>query len=212
MVANILTRIVLLCINHLFAHKCFQILQFNINSFISTQLNGFKRRYVTLTIQFRYTVKKFQVLQVNNNNSIQHSFQVLLCITNNSIKHQSFVYTQLNVKTVLFLTIQFSKSLSLLVKISNSLIWSLSVATIPGQSGSGSNGIKGVLRIPPNSTPSDCSVSYPGHTSLVGRRAYPFAEKQPVYSTGFSSPADWAGFALKVGSQCGFERYRFKWG
>ena len=34
--------------------------------------------------------------------------QVLLCITNNSIKHQSFVYTQLNDQTVLFLTIQFS--------------------------------------------------------------------------------------------------------
>ena len=37
-------------------------------------------------------------------------FQALLCITNNSIKHQSFVYTQLNVKTVLFQTIQFSIS------------------------------------------------------------------------------------------------------
>ena len=35
-------------------------------------------------------------------------FQVLLCITNNSIKHQSFLYTQLNVKIVLFLRIQFS--------------------------------------------------------------------------------------------------------
>ena len=34
--------------------------------------------------------------------------QVLLFITNNSIKHQSFVYTQLNVQTVLFQTIQFS--------------------------------------------------------------------------------------------------------
>ena len=33
-------------------------------------------------------------------------FLVLLCITNNSFKHQSFVYNQLNVKTVLFLTIQ----------------------------------------------------------------------------------------------------------
>ena len=30
-------------------------------------------------------------------------FQVLLCITNNSIKYQSFVYTQLNDQTVLFL-------------------------------------------------------------------------------------------------------------
>ena len=37
-------------------------------------------------------------------------FQVLLYITNNSIKHQSFIYTQLNYKTVLFLTIQFSIS------------------------------------------------------------------------------------------------------
>ena len=31
-------------------------------------------------------------------------------ITNNSIKHLSFVYTQLNDQTVLFLTIQFSIS------------------------------------------------------------------------------------------------------
>ena len=47
-------------------------------------------------------------------------FQVLLCITNNSIKHQSFIYSQLNDETVLFLTIQFSIShffaLSLFVK------------------------------------------------------------------------------------------------
>ena len=37
-------------------------------------------------------------------------FQVLLCITNNSIKNQSFVYAQLNNRTVLFQTIQFSIS------------------------------------------------------------------------------------------------------
>ena len=35
-------------------------------------------------------------------------FQVLLCITNNSIKHQLFVYTQLNDKIILFLTLQFN--------------------------------------------------------------------------------------------------------
>ena len=35
----------------------------------------------------------------------KHKFQVLLYITSNSIKHQSFVYTQLNDQTVLFLTI-----------------------------------------------------------------------------------------------------------
>ena len=34
-------------------------------------------------------------------------FQVLLCITMDSIKYQSFIYTQLNVKTVLFQTIHF---------------------------------------------------------------------------------------------------------
>ena len=34
-------------------------------------------------------------------------FQVLLCMSNNSIKHQSFVYRQLNVQTVLFISIQF---------------------------------------------------------------------------------------------------------
>ena len=37
-------------------------------------------------------------------------FQILRCISNDSIKHQSFVYTQLNDQTVLFLTIQFSIS------------------------------------------------------------------------------------------------------
>ena len=35
-------------------------------------------------------------------------FQILRCITNNSIKHQSFIYTQLKEKTVIFQTIQFS--------------------------------------------------------------------------------------------------------
>ena len=37
-------------------------------------------------------------------------YQILLCITNNSIKHESFVYTQLNDQTFLFLTIQLSIS------------------------------------------------------------------------------------------------------
>ena len=44
----------------------------------------------------------------------------------------------------------------------------LSGATIPGQSGPGSNGNEGVLRIPQSSSitgtsPSDCLVLYPGH-------------------------------------------------
>ena len=65
-------------------------------------------------------------------------------------------------------------------------------ATTPGQSGPGSDGNKGVLRIPQSTSiteisPSDRLVSYLGH-SLAGR-AYPLAEKQSVYST---APADWA--------------------
>ena len=70
----------------------------------------------------------------------------------------------------------------------------LSGATIPGQSGPGSNGNEGVLRIPQSpsitgTSPSDCLVSYLGH-SLGG--SYPSAELQSVYST---APANWATFS-----------------
>ena len=59
-----------------------------------------------------------------------------------------------------------------------------------GQSGPGSDGNEGVLRIPQSSStagtsPSDCLVSYPGH--LLGGGLNPSAEKQSVYST---APAD----------------------
>ena len=73
-----------------------------------------------------------------------------------------FVHTQLNVKTVLFQTIQFSISTQI------SSIWprdkTLSGATILGQSGPGSDGNGGVLRIPQSSritgtSSSDCVVS-----------------------------------------------------
>ena len=54
------------------------------------------------------------------------------------------------------------------------------------------DGNKGVLHTPQSSSiigtsPSDCLVSYPGHS--LGGGSYPSAEKQSVYSTG---PADWA--------------------
>ena len=73
----------------------------------------------------------------------------------------------------------------------------LSGATTPGQSGPGSDGNEGVLRIPQSSStagtsPSDCLVSYPGH-SLGGY--YPSAEKQSVYST---DPADWAMVDIRL--------------
>ena len=66
----------------------------------------------------------------------------------------------------------------------------LSGTTTPIQSGPGSNGNGGVLRIPQSlsiieTSPSDCLVSYPGH-SLGG--SYPSAEVQSVYST---APVDW---------------------
>ena len=76
----------------------------------------------------------------------------------------------------------------------NPLIGPLSGATTPGQSGPGSNGNEGVPRIPQSSSitgtsPSDCLVSYPGHSCVCGGGSYPSAEKQLVYST---APVDWA--------------------
>ena len=62
----------------------------------------------------------------------------------------------------------------------------LTGATTPRQSGSGSNGSDGVLRIT-GASPSDDLISYPGH-SLLGV-SYPSAEMQSVYSP---APADWA--------------------
>ena len=59
-------------------------------------------------------------------------FQVLLCITNKSIKCQSFVYTQLNIKKVLFLTIQLG----------------ISHLFAKGQSQPQSDGNEGALHIP----------------------------------------------------------------
>ena len=81
-----------------------------------------------------------------------------------------FVYKQLNVKTVLFQTVQFSMS----TQFSSiwTIDWALSRATSPGLSGDRSDGYKGVLHIPPSpsitgTSLSDCLVSYPEHL-LVG--------------------------------------------
>ena len=80
----------------------------------------------------------------------------------------------------------------------NPKIRPLSGATTPGQSGPGSDGNEGVLCIPQSSSiigtlPSDCLVSYPGH-SLVGG-AYPSEEKQSVYSIAL---VDWATQQMKI--------------
>ena len=92
-------------------------------------------------------------------------------------------------KTVLYQTIQFGISTQF------SSIWPIDrillVTTTSGQSGPGSDGNEEVLRIPESSrftetSPSDCSVSYPGH---LLRESYHSAEMQLVYS---NAPIDWA--------------------
>ena len=80
-----------------------------------------------------------------------------------------------------------------------SSIWpidrTLSGATTPGQSGSGSVGIEGVLHIPQSSSitgtsPTDCLVLYLGHS--WGGGSYFSAEKKPVYCI---APDDWEIFS-----------------
>ena len=88
-------------------------------------------------------------------------FQVLLCI----IKHQSFIYVQLNDKTILFQTIQFSKV-------------DLEVIGTPQSS-----------RIT-IASPSDCLLSDFWHSFMVVVVSYPSAGMQSVYST---APANLAG-------------------
>ena len=119
--------------------KEFQLVQSNIISI--QQSNGSKYNYVIPTIQFGYRVKKFQVLLFNSNNYLQHYsficpvkwFQVLWCITNSSLR-QSFIYTQLIAKRVLFLTIPFCMSFVYIQFKCRSSIWPID------QSGPGSNG------------------------------------------------------------------------
>ena len=101
----------------------------------------------------------------------------------------------LDAKTVLFQAIQFSISTQF------SSIWpidrTLSGATTPDQSGPGSDSNEEVLHISQTSnitgaSPSDCLVSYPGHSLAGGWGVLtPSAEMQSVYST---APADWVTF------------------
>ena len=83
-------------------------------------------------------------------------------------------------KRFLFQAIQFSQTIR------------FSITITPSQSVLGSDGNKGVLRIPQSSSitgtsPSDCLVSYLGYS--LGEGSYPSAGVQSVYST---APADWA--------------------
>ena len=96
-------------------------------------------------------------------------------------------------KTVIFLTVQFS--ISTLFSSTWPIDRTLSVATTPGQSGPGSNGNERILCIFQNYSisgvsTSDCFVSYP---ELSLGQSYPSAEMQSVYS---AAPADWAANSL----------------
>ena len=82
--------------------------------FFCTQLNGFKHFYQRLIILFNIThlvanSELFYSTLFLHLHTVKR-FQELVHIPKNSIKHQSFVYTQLNGQTALFLTIQFNKS------------------------------------------------------------------------------------------------------
>ena len=148
----------------------------------------------------QFYFKQFDLIRVNK----VEWFQVLLCIINNSVKHQSLVYTiqTTNIITQFFLYArlhlkQFYFSLASLhsLNVKNTSSWpidrTLSGATTPDQTGHGSIGNKGVLRIPQSSSitgtsPSDFLVSYSGHS--LGE-FYPFPGVQSVDS---AAPADWA--------------------
>ena len=119
----------------------------------------------------------------------------MLCITNNLIKHHSFVCTLLKYQTPLFQTIQFTKSHLFAIILNVKQLYltyrTLSGATTPSQSGPGSDGNEGVLRIPQGSCifgtlPLDYLLSYPGHSLEV---SFSSTEIQLVYST---TPDYWA--------------------
>ena len=123
--------------------------------------------------------KQFYFKQFSLVNKVKW-FQVLLRITNNSIKHQSYVYTELNVKTVLFQTIQFCLNTQF------SSIWpidrTLSGDTNPGQNGNESDDNESVLcshqiSSIAGASLSDCLVSYRRH--FLGDST---AEMQLMYS------------------------------
>ena len=98
---------------------------------------------------------------------------MVISITNDSIEYQSFVYIQLNDKTVLFQTVQFDP-----------IERTLSGASTPGSKGPGSDNNERILRIPQSSSitgalPLECLVSYPG-LLLVVVGSYPPAEMQCI--------------------------------
>ena len=110
-------------------------------------------------------------------------FQVFLCITSNSIKRQSFDYTYLNDKAILFLTILLSINRSfahiLYIKQFNLTHRSVSIGF---QSGLESRGNEWVLHIP-QSFNTDGLMLYAGRSV---EQSYPYIVIQSMY---FTAPA-----------------------
>ena len=122
---------------------------------------------------------------------------------NNSIKHQSFVYTQLNDPTVLFLTIQFSVSYCLHSVKYQTVLFDPQIRpyqVLPPQARVDQRAMAIKLYVMSSqsasitgASPSDYLMLYPGQS--FGWGSYSTAEMQSVYST---APGDWAGLGWAV--------------
>ena len=101
----------------------------------------------------------------SSNNSVWHNHRFLF--TNSLNISKQFYFKQFSLAWVEFSSIWHKD-------------WTLFGATTPGQSWAGSDGNEGVLRIPQSSSiteasPSDCLVSYLGHSFGV---SYPSEERR----------------------------------
>ena len=122
-------------------------------------------------IKFRHTDKEIQVLVFNTNNLFIYSqlngfkYCDVLQILQLNI---SYLFTQLNEKSVLLQTIQLSKSQLFALRL-NVKQFSLthSYATTPGQSELRSEGNVELLCIT-GASPSDCFMSYPEYLFMGG--------------------------------------------
>ena len=119
----------------------------------------------------------------------------MLYITNNSIKHQSFVHTQLNDQTVLFLNIQYSISQLFALNLNIKQFIRLIDRTLPGATASSQSDL-GMMAVNGHSTFPKAPTLLVPHIRLFNIicrtlvwMSYPFAEMQSVYST---PPANWA--------------------
>ena len=138
------------------------------NSFILN--NSVEHKYIVYLLKI-FLFQAIQFIQTVLIKTIQFSISIV------------FVYTQLNVKTIIFQVIQFC--ISTFFSSLSSIDRTLSVATSPGQSEPGNDVNEGVLIISQSccitgTLPSECLVSYQDTRCGV---FYPSTEMQSLYST-----------------------------